>query len=71
VKVIMDPVAVQLDKRTLGDDDHEWIPKRWARTKAVIQQMEYVLLRFGHGPQVSIGKHISEVEMYRLLTTIL
>ena len=71
VEVIMNPAAVQFDKRGFGEDAHEWIPERWYRDEAAVKQMERAMLRFGHGPRMCIGRHISEVEMYKLLPTIL
>lgn len=33
--------------------------------------MERHILQFGYGPRICIGKHITNVEMYKLLPTIL
>ncbi|KAK8036942.1 cytochrome P450 oxidoreductase [Apiospora marii] len=72
VEVIMNSGPVQQDPRVFGSDAKEWVPERWLdRDAAKIQKMDRSMLQFGQGPRVCIGRHISEIEMYKLLPTIL
>ncbi|KAF9892137.1 hypothetical protein FE257_002543 [Aspergillus nanangensis] len=71
VEVIMNSGAVHFDKRAFGEDADDWIPERWLGDAAVARQMERSMLQFGYGPRMCIGKYISEIEMYKLLPTIL
>lgn len=72
IEVIMNSGAVQLDPRAFGPDAKEWIPERWLdRDASEVKRMDRAMLQFGQGPRVCIGRHISEIEMYKLLPTIL
>ncbi|KAK8134787.1 hypothetical protein PG984_006799 [Apiospora sp. TS-2023a] len=72
VEVIMNSGAVQLDPRAFGSDAKQWIPERWLdRNPSEVIKMDRAMLQFGQGPRVCIGRHISEIEMYKLLPTIL
>lgn len=71
VEVVMNSGAVQVDARAFGADARELIPERWFRGPDEVRKMDRAMLQFGQGPRVCIGRHISEIEMYKLLPTIL
>lgn len=71
IEVLMNAGAVQMDPRAFGADAGEWIPERWFRSPDEVLKMDRAMLQFGQGPRVCIGRHISEIEMYKLLPTIL
>lgn len=68
----MSQCAVHFDKGVFGEDAEEFVPERWLRDGAEkASVMERHILQFGYGPRICIGKHITMVEMYKLLPTIL
>ena len=70
--VIMNQCAVHFAPEIFGEDCEEFVPERWIRDgpeKAAV--MERHILQFGYGSRVCIGKHITNIEMYKLLPTIL
>lgn len=70
--VIMNQCAVHFDKGIFGEDAESFIPERWIRDgEKKAGFMERHILQFGYGPRICIGKHITNVEMYKLLPTIL
>ncbi|KAK8024762.1 cytochrome P450 oxidoreductase [Apiospora arundinis] len=72
VEVIMNSGAVQVDARAFGEDAKSWIPERWLdRDASAVKRMDRAMLQFGMGARVCIGRHISEIEMYKLLPIIL
>ncbi|KAK8863366.1 cytochrome P450 oxidoreductase [Apiospora arundinis] len=72
VEVIMNSGAVQVDARAFGEDAKSWTPERWLdRDASAVKKMDRAMLQFGMGARVCIGRHISEIEMYKLLPTIL
>ncbi|KAK8106921.1 uncharacterized protein PG998_008934 [Apiospora kogelbergensis] len=77
IEVVMNSGAVQVDKRVFGPDAKSWIPERWLEENhgsdggAAFRKMDRAMLQFGQGARVCIGRHISEIEMYKLLPTIL
>lgn len=72
VEVTMNSCSVHFDRRAFGADADQWIPERWLRDgDEVAAKMERSMLQFGHGPRICIGRHITNIEMYKLLPTIL
>jgi cytochrome P450 len=70
--VIMNQCAVHFDKGVFGDDAESFVPERWIRDgEKKAGYMERHILQFGYGPRICIGKHITNIEMYKLLPTIL
>lgn len=70
-EVITNACAIHFDKRVFGEDAKEWVPERWLRDEATVAKMERLNLIFGQGPRICIGRHITSIEMYKLLPTIL
>ena len=70
-EVIMNSCAIQFDKRVFGSDADQWVPERWLQSEEATSRMERLNLTFGQGPRVCIGRHITSIEMYKLLPTIL
>lgn len=71
-EVIMNSNSLGRDIDTFGDDCDEWIPERWLRVnEEEAGKMERACFTFGHGPRVCIGRHITNIEMYKMLPTIL
>lgn len=62
-----------------GSDLEEYKPERWlpdpkknADDEASrIRTMELNIMSFGKGPRVCLGRHIGEMEMYKLIPTVL
>ncbi|KAG8629823.1 hypothetical protein KVT40_001442 [Elsinoe batatas] len=62
-----------------GEDLETYYPERWlpdpsknAEDEAArIRHMELNIMSFGKGPRVCLGRHIGEMEMYKLIPTIL
>ncbi|KAL4916114.1 cytochrome P450 [Aspergillus aurantiobrunneus] len=71
VEVIMNPAAVHVDLRVFGADAAVWMPERWLGGAERTRELERSMLQFGHGPRMCMGRHISEIEMYKLLPTLL
>jgi cytochrome P450 len=70
--VIMNQCAVHFDTGVFGEDAESFVPERWVRDgEKKAGYMERHILQFGYGPRICIGKHITNVEMYKLLPTIL
>lgn len=70
-EVITNSCAIHFDTRVFGEDAHEWIPERWLRDEAFVSRMERLNIMFGQGPRICIGRQITNIEMYKLLPTIL
>lgn len=74
VEVVMNAGPVQRDPRAFGADAADWVPERWLDGDGgagAVQRMERAMLQFGQGPRGCVGRHLSEMEMYKLLPTIL
>ncbi|KAL3458207.1 cytochrome P450, partial [Aspergillus heterothallicus] len=72
VEVIMNPAAIHADERCFGADAREWNPERWLSSDTeAVRRMERFMMHFGHGPRMCVGRHISNVEMYKLIPTLL
>ncbi|KAL4819893.1 cytochrome P450 [Aspergillus spinulosporus] len=71
VEVIVNPAAVHFDERCFGASAKEWVPERWLADTEATRRMERSMLHFGYGPRMCIGRHISNIEMYKLLPTLL
>ncbi|KAF2212690.1 hypothetical protein CERZMDRAFT_3947, partial [Cercospora zeae-maydis SCOH1-5] len=70
--VTMSACVINFDKRIFGEDAQHFIPERWTRNGVEkANEMERHMLQFGHGPRICMGKHITTIEMYKLLPTIL
>lgn len=69
--VTMNACAVNFDQGIYGEDSETFRPERWLEDEGRAKEMERHSLQFGYGPRVCIGKHITNVEMYKLLPTVL
>ncbi|KAI5358672.1 putative cytochrome P450 [Septoria linicola] len=70
--VIMNACAVNFDQDIFGSDAEIFSPERWIRDgEKKANEMERHMLQFGYGPRICIGKHGTNVAMYKLLPTIL
>lgn len=70
--VIMNACVINFNKKIFGEDADQFIPERWMRNGVEkANEMERHMLQFGYGPRICIGKHITNIEMYKLLPTIL
>lgn len=70
-EVVANSCAINFDRRVFGEDADKWIPERWLRDTNFVSKMERLSLQFGQGPRYCIGRHITNIEMYKLLPTIL
>ena len=60
------------DRSTFGNDADEWRPERWlSDEERESKRMEGRLLTFGAGTRACIGKHISFLEIYKVVPTLL
>lgn len=60
------------DRSTFGNDADEWRPERWLSNKErESKRIERRLLTFGAGTRACIGKHISFLEIYKVVPTLL
>lgn len=66
------PWIVHRDKDLYGPDAEEFRPERWLDASAEkLRAMERASLAFGSGSRICIGKHISMVEMSKLVPELL
>lgn len=64
--------VVHRDREVFGEDAEDWRPERWLDAdEATRKKMESCLLTFGAGHRTCLGKHISLLEIYKLVPTIL
>ena len=64
----MSPWATHRDYDTFGRDSDVWRPERWIKAdEGKKRQMENALLTFGAGNRSCIGKHISYLEIRKLV----
>jgi cytochrome P450 len=63
--------VVHRDKAIFGEDADSWRPERWLGSEEGRRKMEQSLLTFGAGHRSCLGKHISLLEIYKLVPTIL
>ena len=67
----MCPWATHRDYSTFGTDSDFWRPERWIEVnEAKRRQMESALLTFGAGNRSCIGKHISYLEISKLVPSL-
>ena len=67
----MCPWASHRDYATFGDDADMWRPERWMEAdEGKRRQMENALLTFGAGNRSCIGKHISYLEISKLVPSL-
>lgn len=64
------PWAAHRDKATFGEDADIWRPERWLCDEAQRRTMEAGLLTFGAGHRVCLGKHVSYMEIYKLIPSL-
>ncbi|PVH96859.1 cytochrome P450 [Periconia macrospinosa] len=68
----MNAWVVHRDRDVFGDDADIFRPERWLDCdQSTRQRMEHGLLTFGAGNRSCLGKHISYLEIYKLVPTIL
>lgn len=68
----MNAWVVHRDQEVFGLDADVWRPERWLDCDdATRRRMEQGLLTFGAGHRSCLGKHISYLEIYKLVPTIL
>ncbi|RAK98993.1 cytochrome P450 [Aspergillus ibericus CBS 121593] len=62
--------AIHRDPETFGADSDEWKPERWLCDEKTRRKMDNALMTFGAGRRVCLGKHISYLEVYKLIPTL-
>ncbi|KAH7305928.1 benzoate 4-monooxygenase cytochrome P450 [Stachybotrys elegans] len=68
----MNAWVVHRNKDVFGEDADTWRPERWMEADADKRKlMESCLLTFGAGHRTCLGKHISLLEIYKLVPTML
>ncbi|GAW17174.1 hypothetical protein ANO14919_066260 [Xylariales sp. No.14919] len=68
----MNAWVVHRDPEVFGPDADAWRPERWLEgDEAYIKKMEASLLTFGAGHRICLGKHISYLEILKLVPTLL
>jgi hypothetical protein len=68
----MNAWVVHRNKDVFGQDADQWKPERWFGIDAEQKKlMESCLLTFGAGHRTCLGKHISLLEIYKLVPTLL
>ncbi|KAH7322542.1 cytochrome P450 [Stachybotrys elegans] len=68
----MNAWVVHRDRQVFGADADKWRPERWIEADPVQRKkMDDGLLTFGAGHRTCLGKHISLLEIYKLVPTIL
>ncbi|KAF7521735.1 hypothetical protein G7054_g12368 [Neopestalotiopsis clavispora] len=68
----MNAWVVHRDPEVFGPDADAWRPERWLEgDEARIKRMDAGLLAFGAGHRVCLGKHISYLEVFKLVPTLL
>lgn len=68
----MNAWVVHRDPNMFGPDADTWRPERWLEgDEAHIKKMEAALLTFGAGHRICLGKHISYLEIFKLVPTLL
>lgn len=64
--------VVHRDTRIFGDDANEFRPERWIDSDMEkMKQMNRAFLAFGAGSRTCLGKHISMLEMTKLVSQLL
>ncbi|KAI1772662.1 cytochrome P450 [Hypoxylon cercidicola] len=68
----MNAWVVHRDPEVFGPDPDAWRPERWLEgDKEHIKRMDASLLTFGAGHRTCLGKHISYLEIFKLVPTLL
>ncbi|KAI0149828.1 cytochrome P450 [Hypoxylon sp. NC0597] len=68
----MNAWVVHRDPDMFGPDADAWRPERWLEgDEAHIKRMDASLLTFGAGHRTCLGKHISYLEIFKLVPTLL
>ncbi|EEA25175.1 hypothetical protein TMatcc_006602 [Talaromyces marneffei ATCC 18224] len=62
--------AIHRREDPFGKDPDEFRPERWLCNEAQRRKMGRALLTFGAGRRVCLGKHISVIEMYKLIPSV-
>ena len=68
--VIVNANAIHMDKTIFGEDADVFNPDRWLDEKRAATMARHDM-SFGYGPRICVGRHITMVEMYKLLPAIL
>lgn len=56
----MNAMVAQYDEGFFGNDAHEFRPERWLVSKERYRAMERVMLVYGAGTRICIGRHVSD-----------
>ncbi|KAG9244294.1 cytochrome P450 [Calycina marina] len=67
----MNAWVVHRNRAVFGEDADEWRPERWLGPEEQRKKMEASLLTFGGGHRTCLGKHISLLEIYKLVPSLL
>ena len=67
----MNGFTVHRHAATFGDDCDVWRPSRWLCDDQARRKMENALFTFGSGSRTCLGKHISQLEVYKLVPSII
>jgi hypothetical protein len=68
----VNPWVVQRDTGVYGLDAHTYRPERWLEASdAKVKEMGRMLVQFGAGEHICLGKNISILEMYKLVPSLL
>lgn len=68
----MNAWVVHRDPDVFGTDADAWRPERWLEgDEAHIKRMDSSLMTFGAGHRICLGKHISYLEIFKLVPTLL
>ncbi|KAK4554665.1 hypothetical protein LTR86_008167 [Recurvomyces mirabilis] len=68
--VIVNANAIHMDKTIFGEDADVFNPDRWLDEKRAAVMARHDM-SFGYGPRICVGRHITMVEMYKLLPTLM
>ncbi|TGJ84436.1 hypothetical protein E0Z10_g4321 [Xylaria hypoxylon] len=68
----MNAWVIHRDPEVFGPDADAWRPERWLEgDETYIKKMDASLLTFGAGHRICLGKHISYLEILKLVPTLL